>query len=345
MVSKPRGDMGPEELARARRLNKRSATMRKLGKPVIVYQHEHDEARDKVRELNKRGMSILQMAEQTGLSTTFFSDRLNGRVKGTRRSAYDIVMRMHYEDTIRRPGMRVAGAKIDGTGTRRRLQALLRIGFSGLFLGPLMDCSQQRISVIVNGESFVYGYTAVRVRELYDKYNMVDPRDLGVSELAYRRTISSATRRGFAPPGAWDDETIDDPEAHAEWTGQCGRMAGVLIHLREGQFGLCDPCIRVTENVHGNNKVDPYRLYEINQLGKSHAESAQLLGISKDLYSQYAQYLRAEERRIHTLSMVDKTAMIGYCDACRETVKLYASTGTKVVCSNGVKKYRGEKGI
>lgn len=342
MPEKPRGEMTPEERARARKRNKENVYLRSIGKGRIVSQREHEECRDRVREFNRRGMSVLDLSEQTGLSITFFSDRLNGRVKGTRRTAYDVVMAMEFVEIPRREGVRVSGAKVNPVGTRRRLHALTAIGYPGLFLGELMECTQQRVNVLMRSDGqYVYSYTASRVRDLYEKYQFVNPADMGVSERSIGRSIRTAARLGYAPPGAWDDDTIDDPDAHPEWTGHCGRLAGTLIHMREGQ-AMCDRCSYVASNPHGKNKIDPFKLYELYSEGThTYRDIAELMGISRDLVCQYAQHLSKEERRVHSLSMVDKWAKIGYCDLCREQVQLYVSTGSKLVCANGVRKYRG----
>lgn len=343
MSSKPRAEMTPAERNRARRLNKESVWMRQQGRPKTCFQHEHDELRDRIRKFNERGMSITQMSEQTGLSLTFFSDRINGRAQGTKRWCYDIAMKMYFEPATRRDDCRVSGAKMPDTGTRRRLQALLRMGFSTVFLAPLMGCSQQRVNYLVNGYGrYVYGQTFTKVVELYDKYALVNPLDLGISSNSVKRAISAAIKNDYAPPGAWDDDTIDDPNAYPELTGYCGKLAGAFIHLRT-DTRICDRCMHSVENK--KNVVDVYKFYEIYKEGHSHTEAAQLLGISKDLYSQYAQYLRPEERKVHYLSSMDKTAATAYCDACRDRVPTYRKGESGYVCANGVRKYREGKGL
>ena len=50
-----------------------------------------------------------------------------------------------------------------------------------------------------------------------------------------------ARRNGWAPPGAWDDDQIDDPQAHPEWTGECGTDRGYWVHRRQ-QLPMCTRC-------------------------------------------------------------------------------------------------------
>lgn len=96
---------------------------------------------------------------------------------------------------------------VDSTGTARRLQALAalgwcltelaaRMGTRRSVVGYLRDATRQKINAA----------TADRVRDLYDQLSMVVP--VGNSADRAKRY---AQQRRWAPPLAWDDDTIDDP--------------------------------------------------------------------------------------------------------------------------------------
>lgn len=103
-------------------------------------------------------------------------------------------------------------ATVDATGTHRRLQALMvagwpveeitrRIGVKGYWVGRVLQ--RRRVSMV----------TESRVRGLYDQLWCVVPEGLGVDAVAAERTRFRARVEAWAPVGAWDDDTIDDPSA------------------------------------------------------------------------------------------------------------------------------------
>ncbi|NGO69154.1 hypothetical protein [Streptomyces boncukensis] len=133
-----------------------------------------------------------------------------------------------------------AHTPIDATGTQRRLQALVAAGWPQRRLAerlgmtaPNFGASMKRTRVTVS--------TVRAVNTLYDDLWRVDPREHGVTGQAYSRARNTAYRNCWAPVGAWDDDTIDDPTATADWTGRCGTPQGVGAHRRAG-IPVCQPC-------------------------------------------------------------------------------------------------------
>lgn len=243
----------------------------------------------------------------------------------------------------------------DATSSTERIRGSQRIyrGLACRGFGMRLICDMTGMSdsnfknIVCDGPHTKRGIGPEAYRELVrvaGKLETQNPYDLAATSKSVNVVKGKAKGSGWIDIGAWDLDTVHRADAQPDITGQCGRMAGVLIHLRQGE-DLCPRCVYVTKNPHGHNKIDPFKLHELTSDGsRTHAEIAQLLGVTKDLVSQYAQYLSTEERRVHSLSMVDKTAKIAYCDFCRDQVPLYVSTGSKLVCSNGVKKHREEKG-
>lgn len=93
---------------------------------------------------------------------------------------------------------------IDGTGVRRRLHALARLGWSF----PEMAKRFGVVYSVVHGwakSDHVYPATYERVCALYDE--LWDKPGPSNWVKAY------AERQGWAPPLAWDDDSIDDPKA------------------------------------------------------------------------------------------------------------------------------------
>lgn len=102
------------------------------------------------------------------------------------------------------------GARVDPTGTRRRLQALVTRGWTLTSLATRLGMNTSNFGRVIHPTGGdVSHHTATRVRDLYDTpWDATPPA--GTSTDRARRY---AERRNWAPPLAWDDDTIDDPAA------------------------------------------------------------------------------------------------------------------------------------
>ncbi|MDR3081747.1 MAG: hypothetical protein LBV60_12620 [Streptomyces sp.] len=101
---------------------------------------------------------------------------------------------------------------IDATGTRRRLQALVAAGWPQHHLALRLGMTDGNFGAAL-GRPRTLVRTARAVRAMYDALWREDPRTHGVDNQAYSRARNHAASRGWAPVGAWDDDTIDDPAA------------------------------------------------------------------------------------------------------------------------------------
>lgn len=93
---------------------------------------------------------------------------------------------------------------IDSTGTGRRLQALVRIGWSYDEISRLSGINDETLRKVATRPRVAVGVAAA-VAGVYDDLYHSD----GPSILA----MLGGHRRGFAPPDAWGEDTIDDPNA------------------------------------------------------------------------------------------------------------------------------------
>ncbi|GAB3884470.1 hypothetical protein [Terrabacter terrigena] len=103
-------------------------------------------------------------------------------------------------------------------GTMRRLQALYALGWTCPEIGERLGVSDSRVGHIMTGlYKRVTPETAARVRAVYDELSMTVPVDKPMVRRGdcpiHERGRNDARRRGYAPPLAWDEETIDDPSA------------------------------------------------------------------------------------------------------------------------------------
>ena len=100
---------------------------------------------------------------------------------------------------------------VDATGTRRRIQALVTIGFSQSRIGELLGIAPGNFNRTIKSDR-VHADTARKVRTLYEElWNQPQHGTDWRSRISASRSRSYAKVHGWLPPLAWDDETIDDP--------------------------------------------------------------------------------------------------------------------------------------
>lgn len=97
-----------------------------------------------------------------------------------------------------------------GIGTQRRIRALMAAGWGLRKIADHMGITKSAVGRLCRDPlPRVTILLAMRVRAAYDAlWRGPDHCDRGVM-----RTRLYAARRGWAPPLAWDDDTIDDPDA------------------------------------------------------------------------------------------------------------------------------------
>lgn len=130
---------------------------------------------------------------------------------------------------------------VDATGTRRRLQALIAGGWPQAQLARRLVMEPGNFGLLLREER-VYAATARAVAALYEQLWRADPAAHGVDAQAVSRARNQARTHGWAPVGAWDDDRIDDPSAHPDFTGLCGTPEGYWAHRRHGLLPTCQPC-------------------------------------------------------------------------------------------------------
>jgi transcriptional regulator with XRE-family HTH domain len=178
--------------------------------------------REHVRWLMSQGMGWQRVGRIAGISSGAMTKLLyGGRIQadGTRRAPSK---RMRHDAAARllavRPDLELLGAKalVDGTGTRRRLQALVAAGWSQAKVAERLGMTGTNLGRVINHSDLVQASTARAVRDLYDQmWDAAPPEEEWRDRIAASRARSHARRNGWMPPLAWDDESIDDPAAWA----------------------------------------------------------------------------------------------------------------------------------
>ncbi len=140
--------------------------------------------------------------------------------------------RMYRSDALRalaiRPPERPTGlgASIDATATRRRLQALFAEGFDTTWQASALGLDRANMHRLMTAEHVTWR-TADKVQALYESARAP------LNGKFANRTRIIAKRNGYAPRACWDDDTINDPSAIPQYTGQCGTESGYKAHARE----------------------------------------------------------------------------------------------------------------
>lgn len=105
-------------------------------------------------------------------------------------------------------------AILPGHGTRRRLQALIALGWTFGQVADAMDWNDRNLRHLLYHDGGVYADTYRRACRVYDQmWNQLPPRNTRQQRCAVTKARNVATRNGWVSPLAWDDHLIDDPTA------------------------------------------------------------------------------------------------------------------------------------
>lgn len=162
-------------------------------------------AREHIRYLQGYGLSGTAIAALCGVSVSLIQHILaKPGQPGYRRFIYAYSERQILAgrfDLDRLPDH----VQVNVAGTRRRLQALACLGWSQVEIADMLGVDHTVMSMYVTGRrSRCVVWRARQVRDLYAKLSM----KLGSSPQA----AGHAKAEGWAPPWAWDDETMDHPD-------------------------------------------------------------------------------------------------------------------------------------
>ena len=205
-------------------------------------------ARRHVRNLMAAGVSVIRIAEHANVGFAVVSGLLYDR--GPSRPASVKLRHLNAQRILSVRADQVATGYVDATGTHRRLQALMANGWPQLRLGPHVRLHPVYVNAVLK-QSTVFGTTAANVAAAYDRLWNQDPRQHGVCTGTWKKVRNLARANGWAPPGAWDEDTIDDPAAGPDWTGHCGTDRGWWLHHLE-DLPTCPRC----EAAHEQWKAD-----------------------------------------------------------------------------------------
>jgi len=113
------------------------------------------------------------------------------------------------------PDLDVLGSTVpvDPTGTRRRIQALVALGWSFSNIADGVNVLPNNLGTTMRSPRVRAG-TARAVRALYDQlWDQAPPENTHSEKLSASRARNRAKAADWAPPMAWNDHEIDDPKA------------------------------------------------------------------------------------------------------------------------------------
>lgn len=184
-------------------------------------------ARAHIRSLMDQGMGLKRIVAVSDVSQGLLWKLVYGKKRpdGTRTPSVRVRKDTEARILAIRPDL-APGARVDATGTRRRIQALVCLGYSVNYLGERLGILSSNMHTMLHHRGEVTVRTVKAVEELYDELSMTpnQPAD------HYRRGAATRARNyaaamGWVPPLGWDEDTIDDPTMEP---------AGVALeHIRE----------------------------------------------------------------------------------------------------------------
>lgn len=169
--------------------------------------------RDHVRSLMAAGLSWRKVAELADVPEATVGRLLYGKAGKSpsawlRTPAATAILNVKADRDTLSPR-----ALVDATGTHRRLQALIALGWSRTKLAEHLGLERNTVGRYMTRPK-VYASTAADVRDLYDRlWNVLPPSSSKWDVSALVAARREAARSRWAPPLAWDEETIDDPAA------------------------------------------------------------------------------------------------------------------------------------
>jgi len=164
--------------------------------------------REHVLALRAAGMGSRRICEISGVARSVLQALINGRRKYDWRPSVRISA-ANAEALLAVPLTVARGARVDATGTTRRLRALVAIGYTQAYLCRAIGVTPTNGSpLFIGSRTQVLRSTAEAVTSVYNALSMRP----GPSASARNR----AATLNWAPPLAWDEETIDLPGATAE---------------------------------------------------------------------------------------------------------------------------------
>jgi hypothetical protein len=147
------------------------------------------------------GVSVHSIADAAGVGPQIISELKRGVCRGMKVTTERRILAIQAADIFNRPN---ANGSVPAIGARRRLQALMVMGWRHQDLAPMAGFRTANLNH--QPGDWISKQKHEAVKELYDRiWNVQGP--------AGKQSLTRIAKAGYAPPLAWDDDTIDNPNA------------------------------------------------------------------------------------------------------------------------------------
>ncbi|TGB11578.1 helix-turn-helix domain-containing protein [Streptomyces sp. MZ04] len=208
--------------------------------------------RQHIAALRAAGNSIPRIQKLARVSAATIAriiyDGVNPRADRIRRDVAQRILNVPVQAAPTTPHTR-----IDGTGTRRRIQALVWMGWTFTMLGPHLGIHPRQLTDLARADRV----TAATARKVADGYRTIQtwqPGNHGVPRASQTMARNIAAHECWHGPLDWDD--IDDPNCKPDDGNRSEAKASTKPKVY----------------------ADPQRVARLTAAGKSAAEIAQQLG-------------------------------------------------------------------
>lgn len=196
--------------------------MRTLRRAHLYGRHwlvDAEPTRQHLRWLSAQGMGWKTAARSAGVATStvysiLYGKHLDDPDHPEHRPPRKQVSRAVADRILAVQPVLADGAVVDATGTRRRIQALVARGWSLSKLAYRLNILPSNFHLHQDDRSAVTEGTRKAVAALYEElWDQEPPEGHHRDKIAAARARRYAQERRWSPPMAWDNDTIDNPNA------------------------------------------------------------------------------------------------------------------------------------
>lgn len=173
-------------------------------------------AREHLQALVEQGMGPKRIAAVSGVGHGVISAILYGKhlSDGRVREPNKRITRHTHKRVLAITLDLADGARVDPIGTSRRLKALHTLGWGINAVARHTGLDRQCLDNALHQRATTTMATHRAVTNLYEQlWDVPAPTGTKGERVAASRAKARAAKHGWAPPLAWDDESIDDPAA------------------------------------------------------------------------------------------------------------------------------------
>lgn len=184
-------------------------------------------SRAHIRSLMAQGMGLKRIVATSSISQGLLWKLIYGKRQPDGTRTPSVRVRKDTEARILAIRLNLAdGVSIDATGTRRRIQGLVCLGYSVSHIAERLGWTSANFHGLLAHQGQVTVATAKAVADLYDALSMTPNRASDHrGKIARSRAVRYAAAMGWVPPLAWDEDTIDDPYTEPEDADEVDEIA------------------------------------------------------------------------------------------------------------------------